>query len=230
MKIRDIALLCAFCSMLSAGAAAAQSAVPQYTPQDIIDTFAKPAGAPDCASQGMAAGEDGVCEPLKDSRGFSLPSRAAPKTPAPAARPAQSAQRATARRTARSTGTMLASASAPTVVASAPRRDLLINFKLGSAEMTPQAKANARVFAQAMNTPALSAARFEIEGHTDVTGTREQNQALSQARADALKAFLVAEGVNSARLNARGYAFERLATPSNPRSPANRRVEARRVD
>lgn len=107
--------------------------------------------------------------------------------------------------------------------------NLLLTFEFNSANLTEQAIANARVFAQAMNSPALEKARFEIQGHTDMAGTREYNQDLSQRRADAVKEFLISQGVSAERLTARGYAFDQLADPQQPMAPENRRVVARRV-
>ena len=47
--------------------------------------------------------------------------------------------------------------------------------------------------------------RLTIEGHTDSTGTAEHNRVLSQQRADAVKAFLVAAGIDEARLRTSGF-------------------------
>lgn len=107
--------------------------------------------------------------------------------------------------------------------------NLLLTFDFNSANLTEQAIANARVFAQALNSPALQQARFEIQGHTDMSGSHEYNQDLSQRRADAVQAFLVSQGVSADRLSARGYSFDQLADPQQPTAPENRRVVARRV-
>lgn len=50
-----------------------------------------------------------------------------------------------------------------------------------------------------------------IEGHCDERGTREYNLALGERRADMVKRFLVAQGVESSRLETISYGKERLA-------------------
>ncbi len=50
--------------------------------------------------------------------------------------------------------------------------------------------------------PALS---VEVQGHTDNVGGDEANQKLSAARAEAVRKWLVAHGIDAARLSARGY-------------------------
>ncbi|WP_299724396.1 peptidoglycan-associated lipoprotein Pal [uncultured Tateyamaria sp.] len=48
-----------------------------------------------------------------------------------------------------------------------------------------------------------------IEGHADEQGTREYNLALGARRADAARAYLVAQGVQSSRLQVVSYGKER---------------------
>lgn len=212
--------------MLIAGNASAQQA--QYSSKDIIDTFAKkPAPAPavgECEKRGMVTGDDGVCEPVKNARGFSLPTRANLK--AGAAAPAPHA--AMVDRPARVASTTPVRSPAPR--APAAHKDLLISFKLGSAELTDQAKANAKVFAQALNSAALSDSKFDIAGYTDASGDKDKNMALSQARAAAVRDYLVAQGVSPARVAAKGFGATDFAVQSDPMSASNRRVEARRTE
>ena len=68
--------------------------------------------------------------------------------------------------------------------------------------------------------------RLDVEGHTDDKGDAAANQALSQARADAVVAYLTGKGVAAERLRAIGYGGEQ-PIGDNKRSrgrAANRRV------
>ena len=66
-----------------------------------------------------------------------------------------------------------------------------------------------------------------IEGHTDSTGVEQYNQWLSEQRAEAVAAALVARGVNPIRINSAGYGEMRpVATNETPEGrQQNRRVE-----
>lgn len=58
--------------------------------------------------------------------------------------------------------------------------------------------------------------RLTIEGHCDERGTREYNLALGARRANAVKEYLVAQGVSAARLETVSYGKERpICTESN---------------
>lgn len=66
-----------------------------------------------------------------------------------------------------------------------------------------------------------------IEGHTDSTGPEEINQALSLRRADAVKDYLISQGVDSRSLEAsgKGEAFPVAANDTASQRQQNRRVE-----
>ncbi len=51
--------------------------------------------------------------------------------------------------------------------------------------------------------------RIVIEGHADERGTRDYNLALGARRANAVRDFLISEGVNSSRLQTISYGKER---------------------
>jgi len=209
--------------LISAGVAQAGEPTAQYKPEDVVRAYSEAAGA-ECAP-GTVANPDGGCDPLvTTTRGFSL---AAPAGAKAGARPAAPSTAAAPK--AASPGRSVYKASAP-LTSHAKPGDLLITFKLGSAELTPQARANARAFAAALNSPALAGYRFAIEGHADASGSPALNQALSENRAQAVRAFLVAEGVAAERLEAKGYGAARLADPRHPESAVNRRVEGLRLN
>jgi outer membrane protein OmpA-like peptidoglycan-associated protein len=66
-----------------------------------------------------------------------------------------------------------------------------------------------------------------IEGHTDDVGSLELNQTLSQHRADAVKAYLTGNGIQSARVSASGMGETHPVADNNTASgrQQNRRVE-----
>jgi outer membrane protein OmpA-like peptidoglycan-associated protein len=74
-------------------------------------------------------------------------------------------------------------------------------------------------------TPSIE--HVEIQGHTDDSGTPDHNKELSEARANAVLTWLVAHGIDPARLSAHGYGQERPISPNvSPLSRArNRRVQ-----
>jgi outer membrane protein OmpA-like peptidoglycan-associated protein len=69
--------------------------------------------------------------------------------------------------------------------------------------------------------------RVEIQGHTDSQGTAEYNLALSQARAEAVRAYLIQRGVAEYRLVAVGYGLSQPLTQetSESKRALNRRVQ-----
>ena len=69
--------------------------------------------------------------------------------------------------------------------------------------------------------------RVEIGGHTDAQGSDAANQKLSERRAQAAKDYLIARGIDAARLSSKGYG-ESQPVDSNETAEGrelNRRVE-----
>lgn len=201
------------------GAARAADPPAQYKPQDVISAYSKT--TPVCPPKSVPA-DDGSCDPTAVTRGFSLAS--------PGAKPSAQAAGAAVRAPAGKRVASLGSRPTTPLQPSMSPGDLLINFELGSATLTAQARSNAKSFAEALNAPELAGHRFVLDGHTDSTGSSQTNAALSQARAEAVKSFLVAQGVDAKRLDAKGYGSTKPVDPRHPASAVNRRVEGLRLD
>lgn len=101
----------------------------------------------------------------------------------------------------------------------------VINFAPGSAAIDP----SSRQLLGALATVALRCDRFTIEvsGHTDNQGGRELNMQLSNARAEAVTAYLASQGVARTRLRPQGLGPDRpRASNATPAGQAqNRRIE-----
>ncbi len=107
--------------------------------------------------------------------------------------------------------------------------EVQVHFAFGSTEPDAASKAAlARVLALLDAEPGL---RIALEGHTDDVGSAEGNRGVSQRRAAAVKAWLVARGGAelSSRLVVRGFGEDRPAVPndSDANRARNRRVELR---
>ncbi|GAA4272287.1 DUF5723 family protein [Aquimarina gracilis] len=70
-------------------------------------------------------------------------------------------------------------------------------------------------------------AKFKVEGHTDSAGSARLNQRLSDSRANAVKTYLVENGIDQFRLSATGYGEDRPIATNKTRAgrAQNRRVE-----
>lgn len=105
-----------------------------------------------------------------------------------------------------------------------------VTFMSGRDELTPSSlMVLDEVAKQLVAVPEL---KIEISGHTDSKGTRIRNIRLSLSRAEAVRAYLVMQGVPAERLTARGYGPDKpVASNAGPNGRAmNRRVELKRLD
>jgi outer membrane protein OmpA-like peptidoglycan-associated protein len=63
--------------------------------------------------------------------------------------------------------------------------------------------------------------KVQIEGHTCAHGKEDYNMALGERRANAVKEYLVKEGIDASRLSTISYGETRLAMPETP-TPKNK--------
>ncbi|MFO7296964.1 MAG: peptidoglycan-associated lipoprotein Pal [Pseudomonadota bacterium] len=101
----------------------------------------------------------------------------------------------------------------------------IVYFSTDSSELTPEAQQTLRGQARWLNQyPQYT---VTIEGHADERGTREYNIALGARRANAVRNFLIAEGVSAHRIRTISYGKERPVAVCNDIScwSQNRRAQ-----
>lgn len=69
--------------------------------------------------------------------------------------------------------------------------------------------------------------RIELGGHTDNVGTAKSNQILSEARANTVRTYLIAKGIDPARVTAKGYG---LSKPIASNKTVDGRAQNRRTE
>jgi outer membrane protein OmpA-like peptidoglycan-associated protein len=114
----------------------------------------------------------------------------------------------------------------PAPVAAAPeaQRQFQVFFDFDKSDITAAA---ADVITAAANTVKSGhIATVNVTGHTDTVGTVKYNQALSERRAAAVKAALIADGVSADEITAAGVGKTDLLVPTKDgvREPQNRRA------
>jgi outer membrane protein OmpA-like peptidoglycan-associated protein len=100
-----------------------------------------------------------------------------------------------------------------------------VEFENDSATLTPQGHAVVENAASILR--ANPAIRVSIEGHTDLTGTAEHNQTLSENRARTVLSTLVSLGIAADRLGSKGFGESRpkVQGSDTAANAVNRRVE-----
>ncbi|WP_426166038.1 OmpA family protein [Sandarakinorhabdus sp. DWP1-3-1] len=215
--MRVAALLGFTIAVATATAASGQApAKARNTPDDIVCKLS--------GSCGDAQPDSNQQIKVGDERAFSLARPNTIKVPTATAAPA-----------ARSVAVATPARARPRPAAAAPATsrggiDMQIAFANGSAELTDQAKAEARAFAEAMRSPALASMKFSVDGHTNAVGNRDYNLELSKQRAKSVVDFLVAQGIEPTRIEPRGYGFDKARPGTAPTAPVNRRVEFSRAN
>lgn len=100
-----------------------------------------------------------------------------------------------------------------------------INFDIDKATIKPESMGTLNMIVGVLKSnPDL---KFEIDGHTDNSGTAQHNMELSQQRAEAVKTQLVSMGIDASRLTTKGFGDTKPISDNNsPEGKANnRRVE-----
>lgn len=100
-----------------------------------------------------------------------------------------------------------------------------VTFQTGKSVLLPASNVILdRVAESLIANPSVT---IEVGGHTDLTGSKLTNVRLSQARAVAVRQYLIGKGVGAGRITARGYAATR---PIASNATAEGRAENRRVE
>ncbi len=107
---------------------------------------------------------------------------------------------------------------------------IAIHFKVNSSELTKKAREFADLLGDALSADQLRDCDFEIEGHTDSSGSKEYNKKLSKMRANAVARYLINHhSISPTRLKAIGYGEDRLLSGIYSRSAKQRRVQVKNV-
>ncbi len=98
-------------------------------------------------------------------------------------------------------------------------------FETGKDVIKSEAYANLDKLASILNN--YPEVKLAVHGHTDKTGSRDGNVALSKKRAESVKSYLVSKGVDAARINSTGHGPDKplLEGDSENEYQYNRRVE-----
>ncbi|HEX6241237.1 MAG TPA: OmpA family protein [Polyangiales bacterium] len=99
-------------------------------------------------------------------------------------------------------------------------------FASDKTELLPAAQERLTEVAKAIND-GDDASQMVVEGHTDAKGSATHNQQLSTQRAEAVRRYLVSQGISESRIRAQGLGFSR---PVADNKSAEGRANNRRVE
>ena len=112
------------------------------------------------------------------------------------------------------------------LLAQLPQLAVDIEFENNSVAIVPESYRTIGLIADALHSPVLRHYQFLIVGHTNATGKADHNLKLSMERANAIKIALTTTfAVPASQLAAVGVGQELPLDATNPKAPANRRVQ-----
>ncbi len=105
-----------------------------------------------------------------------------------------------------------------------------IQFELNSDRVMRPSADSLSNLATALNSEALKDQKFEVIGHTDVSGSQSHNFKLSERRARSVAEYLATVGVETGRAKTAGRGPSELLDGVAPNAAQQRRVEIRMVE
>lgn len=107
-----------------------------------------------------------------------------------------------------------------------PHVNVDIQFNPDTPVIRPESYRTLGRIADALTNPALMSFTFLVVGRVEANGRRENNLALSQRRAEAIRdALLMTFKISSKRVLAVGLGEEQLQDANNPKAPVNQQAQ-----
>lgn len=101
-----------------------------------------------------------------------------------------------------------------------------VQFAFNSADLLPETMPHLDSMGEMLKLEQAAGQRVRIAGHADASGSEAYNLWLSQARAEAVQAYLVDKyGIAPERLDVAGYGEAQPLDGTDPYAAVNRRVE-----